>query len=296
MRMPARLPTSRPRTHRPLRGRSARASASARRRRKRQGGKGRKVVGLKIGASQLAAAVVSETERGHELLGLARRPLAAGIVVDGEVRDEARSRTRQVVLRGREAAEERRPYRPLEQPHRRPNLRHRRRRGREPLRQRRPLQGARGAPGRASRVGARLSRARGAVGEDGEPDRAASCSSSRRATRSSRTPRVANRAGIRLDGIDLEALGLLRAFVEPGTGASDRRRHRDGRRLDRPRVVDAARRRRRGLRVHPRLRLGRKRARGSDRRGARGPAGRGGHDSPAPLALGPGRQYERSTR
>ena len=55
---------------------------------KRQGGKGRKVVGLKIGASQLAAAVVTETERGHELVGLARRSLAAGIVVDGEVRDE----------------------------------------------------------------------------------------------------------------------------------------------------------------------------------------------------------------
>ena len=56
---------------------------------KRQSGKGRKVVGLKIGASQLAAAIVTETDRGHELLGLARRPLAAGIVVDGEVRDES---------------------------------------------------------------------------------------------------------------------------------------------------------------------------------------------------------------
>ena len=53
------------------------------------GGKGGKVVGLKIGASQIAAAVISRTDAGHELLELARTPLAEGIVVDGEVRDEA---------------------------------------------------------------------------------------------------------------------------------------------------------------------------------------------------------------
>ena len=58
------------------------------RRKSGHGGKGRKVVGLKIGASQIAASVVAETEAGHELLELARRPLAEGIVVDGEVRDE----------------------------------------------------------------------------------------------------------------------------------------------------------------------------------------------------------------
>ena len=52
-----------------------------------RGGKGRQVVGLKIGASQIAAAVVVETDAGHELVELARRPLAAGIVVDGEIRD-----------------------------------------------------------------------------------------------------------------------------------------------------------------------------------------------------------------
>ena len=50
-------------------------------------GKGRKVVGLKIGASQLAAAVVADTDTGPELVQLARRPLESGIVVDGEVRD-----------------------------------------------------------------------------------------------------------------------------------------------------------------------------------------------------------------
>ena len=50
-------------------------------------GKGRHVVGLKIGASQISAAVVAQTDAGHELVELARRPLAAGIVVDGEIRD-----------------------------------------------------------------------------------------------------------------------------------------------------------------------------------------------------------------
>jgi type IV pilus assembly protein PilM len=46
------------------------------------------VVGLKIGASQIAAAVVAQTNAGNELLDLTRRSLEAGIVVDGEVRDE----------------------------------------------------------------------------------------------------------------------------------------------------------------------------------------------------------------
>jgi type IV pilus assembly protein PilM len=52
-----------------------------------RGGRGRTVVGLKIGASQLAAAVVANRDGHHELLQLARTPLERGIVVDGEVRD-----------------------------------------------------------------------------------------------------------------------------------------------------------------------------------------------------------------
>ncbi len=57
--------------------------------RKNRGGRrsGRKLVGLKIGASQLAAAVVQENDGRHELLELARTPLEPGIVLDGEVRD-----------------------------------------------------------------------------------------------------------------------------------------------------------------------------------------------------------------
>jgi type IV pilus assembly protein PilM len=50
-------------------------------------GKARRVVGLKIGASQLAAAVIEENSGRHELVQLVRQPLGAGIVVEGEVRD-----------------------------------------------------------------------------------------------------------------------------------------------------------------------------------------------------------------
>ncbi len=71
--------------------RSLRARAGGSTATKRSRGRGarsaRKVVGLKIGASQLAAAVVSQTDGQHELLELARTPLEPGIVVDGEVRD-----------------------------------------------------------------------------------------------------------------------------------------------------------------------------------------------------------------
>ena len=48
---------------------------------------GRRVVGLKVGASQLAAAVVTRTDGQNQLVDIARTPLEPGIVVDGEVRD-----------------------------------------------------------------------------------------------------------------------------------------------------------------------------------------------------------------
>ena len=96
---------------------------------------------------------------------------------------------------------------------------------------------------------------------------------------------VAGRAGIKLAGIDLEALGLLRAFVEPKPFAARAgRRHGDRRRVDRARVVHAARRGRRHLRVHARLRLGRRRPRGGHRDLAGRPPGRGGDDPAPPLA------------
>lgn len=65
------------------RGRGAKSAS-----RRASGGRGgSRVVGLKIGASQLAAAVVSSTDGRHELLQLARTPLEPGLVADGEVRD-----------------------------------------------------------------------------------------------------------------------------------------------------------------------------------------------------------------
>jgi type IV pilus assembly protein PilM len=68
--------------------RSGRTRKAAPRTNGTKGGRsGRKVVGLKIGASQIAAAVVAPSDGGHELLALAREPLEPGIVVDGEVRD-----------------------------------------------------------------------------------------------------------------------------------------------------------------------------------------------------------------
>ena len=56
---------------------------------KRNGGgsRGKKVVGLKIGASQIAAAVVAGNGERPALVDVARRPLEAGVVVGGELRD-----------------------------------------------------------------------------------------------------------------------------------------------------------------------------------------------------------------
>lgn len=57
------------------------------RRRKARPPRGRTIVGLKIGTSQVAAAVVVSDASGCELVQLARRPIESGTVVDGEVRD-----------------------------------------------------------------------------------------------------------------------------------------------------------------------------------------------------------------
>ncbi len=63
--------------------RAAKSSPSNRGNQRRGG----RIVGLKIGASQLAAAVVEDQNGRPELVELARTPLEAGIVVDGEIRD-----------------------------------------------------------------------------------------------------------------------------------------------------------------------------------------------------------------
>jgi type IV pilus assembly protein PilM len=53
-------------------------------------GRGKRVLGLKIGASQIAAAVTQESGGRHELLQLVRLPIESGLVVDGEVKDVER--------------------------------------------------------------------------------------------------------------------------------------------------------------------------------------------------------------
>jgi type IV pilus assembly protein PilM len=70
-------------------GRGGAAKPKKARRSGSSGGKGRTTLGLKIGASQIAAAVVRETGGRLELLQLVRRPLESGIVVDGEVKNVA---------------------------------------------------------------------------------------------------------------------------------------------------------------------------------------------------------------
>ncbi len=71
-------------TRRPFAGKRNDAKST---RTARKAGKGRKVVGLKIDASQIAAAVVVEGNGVNELIQLAQRPIDAGLVLDGEVRD-----------------------------------------------------------------------------------------------------------------------------------------------------------------------------------------------------------------
>ena len=141
--------------------------------RARGGGKGgrgeKRIVGLKIGASQLAAARVSNNGV-VELLQLAREPLAQGIVVAGELREPGRARGgAQGVLRQEQASAQERAPRHRQQPHRRPHLRHGRDRGRQAARERDPVPRAGGAADPARRSGARLPRPRRVVDAEGRP-------------------------------------------------------------------------------------------------------------------------------
>ncbi|HLB04490.1 MAG TPA: type IV pilus assembly protein PilM, partial [Gaiellaceae bacterium] len=84
--VPALTPGEPPEDTRPSTG-GSRRGLSFLSRRPRQAIRSKRVVGVKIGASQVAAAVVVKHDGRNELVQLARRPLEAGIVVDGEVRD-----------------------------------------------------------------------------------------------------------------------------------------------------------------------------------------------------------------
>ena len=112
-----------------------------------------------------------------------------------------------------------------------------------------------------------------------------SCSSWLRVTRSSHTSKLRD-APKSACGDRSRALGF-RGRCRPGAVRRPcDRRHRDRRRGDRTRIVHAARRWRRCLRVHACLRLGRRRPRRGDRSCARGSPRRGGNHSQAPVAVG----------
>jgi type IV pilus assembly protein PilM len=74
---------------RPKKSKAAAAPSRSSGSRKRQQSKKQEIVGLKVGASQLAAARVVNNGATPRLLQLARGPLEAGVVVAGEVRDVA---------------------------------------------------------------------------------------------------------------------------------------------------------------------------------------------------------------
>ena len=113
--------------------------------RKRKRRRKQEIVGLKIGASQIAASRVVNNGSA-KLVQLARASLEPGVVVGGEVRDVAALATAlDELLQRQQASAPGHPARHRHQPHRRAHRRHRRRRRRAPARQRRSLQGARGS-------------------------------------------------------------------------------------------------------------------------------------------------------
>ncbi len=98
-----------------------------------------RVVGLKIGSSQLAAARISNNGVA-ELQQVVRQELAPGIVVCGEVRDpDALATALRRFFSAEQAAAQGRPARRRQQPDRRPHGRGRRHRERPAARERDPL-------------------------------------------------------------------------------------------------------------------------------------------------------------
>ena len=261
---------------------SARAAEGAEAKRPRR--QGRKIVGLKIGASQLAAAVVTETEAGHELVELARRPLEPGIVVDGEVRDaEALAHALKAFF-----DEQKLPKTDV-----RIGLSSNRigvrtfdiagDRGRGRFDNAVRFKAHEVLPVALHRVGARLSRARGARRRDGRVD--SPHPARRRTARPGRAVRRGReRAGLKLAGDRSRgarpAARVRRAAPGVATPPTTRRRSssRSGtrrRRCSSPAAAPASSRA---------SSTGAGRAPGGDRAGARRPPGRGRDDPPAPLA------------
>ena len=196
-------------------GRNGKSKPAARRARNGRRN-GHRVVGLKIGASQLAAAVVQESEGRSELVELARTPLEPGIVLDGEVRNadaltealraffadqKLPTRDVRIGLASNRIGVRTFDIAGIDDETRFDNAV--RFKAHEVL----PI-----AP-TDSVLDYRVLEER--TTEAGEPSRRILLVV---APRDQVTPyvEVAERAGLRLAGIDLEALGLLRAFVDPG--------------------------------------------------------------------------------
>ena len=130
---------------------ASRSRAATKRKRRRK----QEIVGLKIGASQIAASRVVNNGSAAKLVQLARGSARAGHRRRrrGARRGGTRGRARRLLHR-EQAAAPRHPARHRHQPHRRAHARHRRHRRRAPARERRSLPRARGAvdparPGRA---------------------------------------------------------------------------------------------------------------------------------------------------
>ena len=151
------------------RSRARLACSPAASRRSRTRPKKQEIVGLKVGASQIAASRIVN-DGSAKLVQLARTPLAPGIVVAGEVRDvPALGQALDDFFTEQQAAASRHSPRHRHEPRRCPHARRRRDRRRAPARQRGALPRPRGAldpdrPGRARlprdrRDGRRIGRA-----------------------------------------------------------------------------------------------------------------------------------------
>ena len=207
----------------PTNGRSRRRKKGDAKSPKRSGGGKGRTVGLKIGSSQIAAAVIEQTGAGRELVELARRPLATGIVVDGEVRDldalasavtaffdqeKLPKKDVRIGLASNRIGVRTFDLLALDDEKRFDNAV--RFKAHELL------------PVAASESALDYSVLGERVNEDGELMRRVLLVV---APRDQIDPyaEVARRAGIKLSGIDLEALALLRAFVEPSSSRQRRR-------------------------------------------------------------------------
>ena len=227
----------------------------------------KKLVGLKIGASQIAAAQVVNNG-APELVEVFREPLEPGVVVSGEIRDpetlgDALKRFFELHKLPKRGVRARR----LQQPHRRADLRDRRRRGSAQLENaiRFRAEEVLPIPLDQAVLDYVVLDERGARRRDASAKRILLVVAYREVV--DRYLQACRRAGLQVVGIDLEAFALLRS-LEPPTerevSAGRARRCRDRPRPDDDRGLDRA-----SLRVRTRPRLGRLVAQRRDRPRAR---------------------------